>query len=297
MDSSSSVMSPGLPLAQRIRVLFVLGRISNLPTVWSNCFAAWLLGGGGRWQELLQLCLGATLLYSGGMFLNDAFDVKFDRQYRSERPIVSGQISLRFVSIAGAALLGLGWLALASLGASVAVFAALLLICIVFYNAVHKRTRLAPLLMASCRFLLYLVAASAAQAGASRLVLWFALSLFCYIVGLSYFARVESTGGIVSRWPSLLLFLPLVLAFTFGEASRPRLWVAAAVQCLWVMLCLNGALPKIRRFLRGGVAGLLAGIPFVDWLSVAGCISQTPDLVFPILFLFALILQRVAPAT
>ena len=28
--------------------LLVLGRASNLPTVWSNCFAGWFLGGGGE---------------------------------------------------------------------------------------------------------------------------------------------------------------------------------------------------------------------------------------------------------
>ena len=27
--------------------LLILGRVSNLPTVWWNCFAGWLLGGGG----------------------------------------------------------------------------------------------------------------------------------------------------------------------------------------------------------------------------------------------------------
>ena len=31
-----------------LRTLLVLGRASNLPTVWSNCFAGWLLGGGGE---------------------------------------------------------------------------------------------------------------------------------------------------------------------------------------------------------------------------------------------------------
>jgi 4-hydroxybenzoate polyprenyltransferase len=288
-------MSLAPTLAQRTHALLVLGRVSNLPTVWSNCLAAWLLGGGGRWQNFALLCLGATLLYTGGMFLNDAFDVEFDRQYRRERPIISGQVSVQFVWLASAAFLCLGWLAIFPLGTRAAVFAGLLLACIVAYNAVHKRTQLAPLLMASCRFLLYLVSASAAQFGAGRSVAWPALALFCYVVGLSYLARVESTGVIVSRWPAVLLFFPLLMAFIFGARTGAQFWVAAVAQSLWVLWCLTGGLPPARRFLNSGVAGLLAGIPLVDWLGV-GC-WPVFGLAFPICFLLALILQRVAPAT
>ena len=64
------------------RTLLILGRVSNLPTVWSNCLAGWLLGGGGSGWKFFLLSLGGTCLYVGGLFLNDAFDVEFDRQYR-----------------------------------------------------------------------------------------------------------------------------------------------------------------------------------------------------------------------
>src|SRR5258705_11196583 len=76
------------------QTLFNLGRVSNLPTVWSNCTAGWLLGGGGTVWILVVICLGATCLYIGGMFLNDAFDVEFDREYPRGRPIPSQQITL-----------------------------------------------------------------------------------------------------------------------------------------------------------------------------------------------------------
>src|SRR5687768_18320093 len=77
-----------------LRTLLVLGRASNLPTVWSNCLAGWILGGEGQWSGLMLLMLGGTFLYLGGMYLNDAFDSEFDRQHRPERPIPSGAISL-----------------------------------------------------------------------------------------------------------------------------------------------------------------------------------------------------------
>jgi hypothetical protein len=75
-----------LPMT-RLRTLLVLGRVSTLPTVWSNCLAGWWLSGGGSWERFAMICLGATCLYVGGMYLNDAFDAQFDQQHRPERPI------------------------------------------------------------------------------------------------------------------------------------------------------------------------------------------------------------------
>src|ERR1044071_7583847 len=91
-----------------LRTLLILGRISNLPTVWSNCLAGWWLGGGGNFAKLPFLFPGVTLLYIGGMFLNDAFDAEFDRLHRKERPIPSGAISLQVVWRCGFTLLLLG---------------------------------------------------------------------------------------------------------------------------------------------------------------------------------------------
>src|SRR5262245_4154080 len=142
----------------RMGTLLVLGRISNLPTVWSNCLAAWLLNGGGNCLAFLTLCIGATLLYVGGMYLNDAFDVEFDREFRQERPIPASEISVNEVWWFGGLLLFFGWLLLFLLGGTVAWLAFLLVAAIIFYNAVHKRTEAAPFIMAACRFLLYLVA-------------------------------------------------------------------------------------------------------------------------------------------
>ena len=100
-----------------LRTLLVLGRVSNLPTVWSNCLAGWWLGGAGKLTGLPFLFSGATLLYIGGMFLNDACDVEFDNQHRVSRPIPSGNIRLKTVWLLGAAWLILGCACLFALGA------------------------------------------------------------------------------------------------------------------------------------------------------------------------------------
>ena len=72
-----------------------LGRVSNLPTVWTNALAGLVLAGG--WLDpapLLLLFLAVSLAYVGGMFLNDAFDAEVDAVRRPERPIPSGAANI-----------------------------------------------------------------------------------------------------------------------------------------------------------------------------------------------------------
>ena len=206
------------------RTLLILGRVSNLPTVWSNCLAAWLLNHGASWNNFYALTAGATMLYLGGMFLNDAFDAGFDRKHRTERPIPAGQVSHRAVWQIGITLLALGWLCMLLLGFATALGGLLLVGAIVLYDAIHKRTRFAPLLMAACRFLLYLVAAAATQLPVSTSVQAHAFGLAVYITGLSHLARVESEGSLASRWPLALLFAPCAVAIRLTSARTTSSW-------------------------------------------------------------------------
>lgn len=277
-----------------MRTLLVLARVSNLPTVWSNCLAAWLLAGGGPWARFALVCLGGTLLYTGGMFLNDALDEGFDRLYRPERPIVSGQIASRSVWILSVLLLIGGCGTFALLGKVPGLYGGALAAVIIFYDVVHKRTIFAPLLMAACRFLLYLTAASVLERATTAQVVRPAAALGVYIVGLSYLARGESTGEARLRWPVALLFIPAILAvFTapmrFGNVG----WIVA-LQAGWTLWCLGGRRLALIRVIPQGVSGLLAGIALVDLLAAAGCGFPTP---FLCLFVLAILLQRVARAT
>jgi 4-hydroxybenzoate polyprenyltransferase len=277
--------------------LLVLGRVSNLPTVWSNCLAGWTLAGGGPWPRFALLCLGASFVYLGGMYLNDAFDAEFDRQHRRERPIPSGAIDERRVWQLGFAWLILGLLGLAWLGKASAVLAALLVGCVLLYNAVHKLVTLSPLLMGACRSLLYLIAATAAVGGVPGLAVWSALALASYIVGLSYLAMRESTRTSYRVWPLLLLGVPLLLALVVnsGPYRAPGLWLTAVVG-LWIVWCLRYTLGRGQPNIGRTVSRLLAGIVLVDLLAV-GLPGLAPTLAFVALFAAALLLQRVVPAT
>ena len=277
-----------------MRTLLVLARVSNLPTVWSNCLAAWLLAGGSSWDSFALLCVGATLLYTGGMFLNDAIDQGFDRRYRPERPIVAGQITAQAVWLLSALWLGAGWLIFCLLGSDALLFASILLVTIIAYDVIHKHTALAPVLMAACRFLLYLVAAAVVNGRSMQPVLAPAIALAAYIIGLSYLARGESTGKAALRWTLVLLFAPAIVACLAGKNVPWTLWVLVAVQLSWTLWCLWPRKMSVLRWLPKGVAGLLAGVALVD-LVAAG--AHGYPLVFIGLFLVAVLLQRIAPAT
>lgn len=282
--------SPALP-----RALLVLARASNLPTVWSNVLAAALLAGGFSRGELGLALLAATLLYTGGMYLNDAFDTAFDRQHRPERPIPSGVVPARLVWTLGFAMLAAGLGLFLLLGKLAAVFAALLTAAILVYNAVHKAVAFAPVLMALCRYLLF-VAAAAVAGPPGGYVLWAATALGGYIVGLSYVARRESAGGALTWWPLLPLAAPALLALLVSPPEElPRVLAPLGLYALWTVRSL-GQLWRAEPNPGRCVAALLAGIPLVDLLALA------PDpwpygAAFLALFGLSLAFQKVIPAT
>ncbi len=241
-----------------LRTLLVLGRVSNLPTIWSNCLCGWLIGvgyagiGSVDWTMLFWLCAGATAIYLGGMYLNDACDVAFDRQFRKERPIPSGVISEGAVWKIGIGLLATGVGVLSLQGGTTALLALALFNCVLIYNFLSQKIVWSLLLIALCRFFLLLAAASFAFVTTnpdgsffahqnSGLATWTALALCLYVTGLSCLAKVESEPGVVRYWPCILLCSPMLLALFVnpsGENRKDALLVSAILG-LWVIRCLR----------------------------------------------------------
>jgi 4-hydroxybenzoate polyprenyltransferase len=281
----------------KLRTLLVLGRVSNLPTVWSDCLAGWWLGGGAAWTALVCVSISASFLYTGGMFLNDAFDADFDQHHRRTRPIPSGAISRGQVWQWGLALGALGVGGMLWLGATAIVLTLVLCALILFYNAVHKMLPLAPVLMGACRVALYLVAAAAGARGVSGEAIWKGLALGVYVVGLSCLARKESSRGAVQYWPGLLLAAPVLLA---GLVDDGPAWVEAMlfslVLAVWSCWALSRSLARAGGNVGYTVSRLLAGIVLVDLLAVADP-SLPGSAIFALCFVLALLLQRFIPAT
>lgn len=286
---------PSLP------TLLILGRVSNLPTVWSNCLAGWVLAEGHSPTRFVLLCAAGACLYLGGMFLNDAFDADFDRLRRKERPIPSGRISETCVWQMGWLWLALGVVGSACLGRAPGSVAVVLAGTIVLYNALHKRTPLAVILMGACRAQLYLLAAVAAG-GPLGHALWAGLALGTYVTGLSHLARRESQPSPAAWWPALAFAAPLLLAALMngatpdGPSYRERAFYLSLLLVIWILPALRYVLGRDAHPPGVLVANLLAGIVLVDLLATAG----EPWYVVPAFLLFfvsVLVLQRFVPAT
>ncbi len=282
---------------RQLRTLLVLGRVSNLPTVWSNCLAGWWLGGGGNSAKLPPLLFGVSALYIGGMFLNDAFDTEFDRQRHASRPIPSGAISLAAVWRWSFALLALGAILLAVLGKTTGVLTLVLLACIIIYDAAHKAITASPWLLGLCRFWVYVIAGSTGVGGVNGGPIWCGAALAFYVTGLSSVARRGNFRGPVPYWPLLLLAAPVFLAMLMnaGEARKDAM-LLSLVFVLWAARCARTIFQPGEANVGRIVSGLMAGIILVDWLAVAPQIPHTLSaVVFLALFGMTLWLQRFVP--
>ena len=255
-----------------------LARISNLPTAWTNVLAGWLLAGGQlRDQRLLWLLLGGSLLYSGGMILNDAADAAFDREHRKERPIPRGAVSVGAAWGGGLMLLVLGFGCCAPLGGASAPVTSALVAAILAYDLYHKPWAGSVIIMGVCRTLLYWVVASAltgTRITADALFLVPSLAIGAYIVGLTMAARMEGKRGTLVNpgvaWLSrALLWSPGIAAvswvFKGGNALVLILVAGFAILVAMASRMMKRGGPEIGR----AVGWLLAGIALVDALAVA----------------------------
>lgn len=273
-----------------LRTLLVLGRVSNLPTVWSNCLAGWILGGGTSWLRFFVIVFGASSLYVGGMYLNDFCDAAFDAQFRKERPIPSGKIGRTTVG-----WMSMGWLAIgtALLATSSPIAGVALVGAVVLYDCAHKNNPAAPFIMAGCRFLLVIAAGSTVSFPPVANVTLAGVGLASYILGLTYIAELEHREVVYRPWPLMLLLAPVIFsAFNYAPIFS---WYGV-LTIGWILYSIA---PLFRRLCGAGkstVSRLLAGIPLVDWLFVHPN-SLTVAGAFVFLFISALLLQSGIPAT
>ena len=282
-------------MSPKLRGWLILTRGSNLPTVWSNVIAGWLLAQGLRlhppgseyagqapdplgWGGLLLLLLGVSLTYVGGMILNDAFDARWDAERRSTRPIPAGIIAVGDALRVGWSALVVGF-ALTVLAApsatrlSVTLLALLLALCVVVYDRWHKGVSWAPAVMGLCRALLpaigFLVVGESiffpplADSDWIIFAHMFALWLLTYAITLV--ARHEATGGGAGRWVEALLFVAPAPLFWAVGFFWPWMLLWSAVYVWWLVRS------NRRHPLPGGVgarvADRLASMPLIDAMT------------------------------
>jgi 4-hydroxybenzoate polyprenyltransferase len=290
----------GLTLGVALR----LGRVSNVPTVWTNAAAGVALAGVAFPLVFAGLVVALSLFYIGGMYLNDAFDREIDARERPERPIPSGIVAVQTVFAIGFGMMAAGWLMLVAIGYMPdegtgwqAPFAgALLAGAIVVYDMWHKANPLSPLIMGLCRVLVYVTAALAVAPFLSSDVVIAAVVALAYLIGLTYAAKQENLGRITNAWP--LGFLAVAVGYAAWTATTGlAAFLAAAVFIGWLAWSMQFLLMPDRVNVPRAVVSLIAGLCLLDAVFIASAGYTWPILLAAAAFLLTRALQRHIPGT
>lgn len=282
-----------------------LGRVSNLPTVWTNVLAGIVLAGGVVFDaRTIPVALALSLFYVGGMYLNDAFDAETDAAERPERPIPSGQVRRETVFGLGFAMLAAGVVCLVwvgfgfarGTGAWPAAGGVALAGAITLYDWRHKADPLSPVVMGVCRMLVYVTAGLCFAVPVPAPLAVGAGLLLCYLIGLTYVAKQENLGRVRNLWPLLFLAAPVVYGagLAMDRPAAGLFWVAFAgwlgVALWFVKRRRAGDIPR-------AVVSLIAGIALLDAVLIAGAGEPALAALAVVGFLLTLALQRFVPGT
>lgn len=308
MTAQPSSAAPAVP--QDVRrgkgaTYLALGRVSNLPTVWSNVLVGVLLAGAQPpLAAVVTLIAALSLFYVGGMFLNDAFDRHIDARIHPERPIPSGRVSATEVFTIGFGLMSTGVVLLVMAAAASGQSAAPSLVgglalgaLIVVYDLWHKNNPVGPLLMGGCRMLVYVCASLAVAGTVSPTVLGASFVLLSYLVGLTYVAKQETLTEFRNFWPLAFLLAPFVYVPSTGDVRSLAAiglfatflaWVARAVLLLRARA--PGSIPR-------AVIRLIAGISLLDALLLVSHSSLLAGAIGVLCFGATMLLQRYVRGT
>lgn len=300
-------MSAAMPPSPRgrLRTALRLGRVSNVPTVWTNVLAGVALAGAAFDPAYLApMALAMSLMYVAGMYLNDAFDRTWDETHRPERPIPAGHVPAWLVFVAGFTMLAAGVAVVAALKPNFLVpswrptqVAIALAILIVYYDWHHKKNALSPIVMGLCRVAVYVAAGLAAMSPDS--MLWWGSALLLYhLVGLSYIAKHETRPRLEKLWPVAVLAIPALFAIRAATTGgTPAIVLAAAYVAANAF-----AIAHVPGFSRRpkpqlAVPLLIANISLLDGVFIAGAGYSLVAFACFGAWALTLALQRLIPGT
>ena len=269
-NNAADATNPVVPdsFGVRFRHHLSLARISNTPTVVSNVLAGLALATALTFSDtVIILAIAMALFYTAGMYLNDLFDLEFDRDHNAHRPLPSGAVPVREAvgAIVAFTVVGLVLLAFTTWAAFIA--GVVLLVVIAAYDRWHKANPLSPLFMAATRILVYITAFLAFTTDLTwQLAVWCVLMLL-YVAGLTSIAKTEHGTSAMRYWPVVALFLPVV----FALVKHPSTWMLdlAVLFVAWVVYSCSFVFRSSGRSVGGAIARLIAGISLVDALVLA----------------------------
>jgi 4-hydroxybenzoate polyprenyltransferase len=226
----------------RPRAYLLLARFSNLPTIWSNVLAGTIVSGAAFAKgEVTRVAIAVSLLYTAGMFLNDAFDRDIDVRARPDRPIPAGDVTAREAFVAGWTLLAAGLLVTSLANAAATVWAVVLAAAIVFYDYRHKQNPFGPVVMGACRGLVYCVAA-ASVGSITSVVIAAAAVLTVYVIGLTWVAKHAGprAGWLVPLLIATISILDAAVIFVSGGGLLAGVALVGFPATLWLQRVVPG---------------------------------------------------------
>jgi 4-hydroxybenzoate polyprenyltransferase len=299
----------------KIHALLATARIANVPSVVSNLGVGILLGvyeGGIVFFWPWGLMVAAVLFYISGNFLNDWMDRDWDKEKRPERALPRGMFSATAYLTTALAGMTSGLVISAFYGWLSLVVAGVLVSLIVLYTKVHKKAAWSVIPMGMCRACLQILGYVAMCGNLAAPMIFPALGLLVYVIGLSLSARWEARGDLPvgQKWIARgLLFgagvfavIPLVII------PSNVTWIGLIPFAVWLIVSVTIYQSPV----SAHVSALLAGIPLIDWILLlpTAIMSLNLDLVksdepiylislflAPSCFVIGRLLQRVAPAT
>lgn len=182
------------------KTFLTLCRFSNLPTVWMNVVTAAMLvaqaGAPVAPHVTALLALAISLLYCGGMSLNDFFDRHWDATHQPYRPIPAGKVSASAVGYLSLIFLIAGMLLLLAGPSKLGFVAGIgLLFTIIAYDYFHKAHAATVLLMGMARFWVFIVVGMALGSVWNPLILLVGALQFVYTLLVTVVARHEHKRG------------------------------------------------------------------------------------------------------
>lgn len=218
-------------------------------------------------HHILLLIISTSCLYGGGIVFNDVFDADLDQVERPERPIPSGELSIREAKILGTVLLFTGTVTAALVSIQSFFIAVGIVIAALVYNRWAKHhSFFGPLNMGLCRALNLLLGISITAISVTAL--WYLSFIpLIFIAAITLISRGEvHGGGKRSLFVALLLYVitaASVLIYAIHKGYERfiypflLLWLLLVIPPLFKAIQLQTG-PAIGKAVKNGVLSLIA---------------------------------------
>lgn len=233
--------------------------------------------GGLSVLTVLTVSIATVGLYGGGVVFNDVFDAALDAVERPERPIPSGEVSLKNAALLGISLFIMGVFAAGLLNITAGVIAVSIVAMCLLYDKWAKHHPVAgPLAMGTCRGLNLMLGMSL-FAEVLPAVWWLSLIPVIYIAAITVISRGEVHGG--SRIPLLFaafLYVVVIGLILYFGILKSGVWLGLVILALFAAVIYvplikaisTRAAADIRKSVKYGVLALI----FMNaiWVAAAG---------------------------